>query len=78
MENIENKKTIVIFSTILVFSFITFSVFSEKLKVEAKLEKNKDLISKSKRIKVLEKNNKEISKKIKEIENQKTLLKENK
>lgn len=82
MENLENKKIIAIFSTILVFTillfwFTTFTVVSEKNQVLAKLEKNKDLITKSERIKVLEKNNLEISEKIKEIENQKTLLEEN-
>lgn len=80
--NIENKKIIIIFSTILwltlfLFWFTTYTILAEKNKVVAKLEENKEIILKSERIKVLEKNNLEISEKIKEIENQKTLLNEN-
>ena len=82
MENIENKKIIAIFSTILwlalfLFWFTTYTILAEKHRVEAKLEENKDLISKSERIKVLEENNLEISEKITELNNQKALLKEN-
>lgn len=82
MENLENKKIIIIFSIILwltlfLFWFTTYIILAEKNKVEAKLEQNKDLISKSERIKVLEKNNLEISEKITELKNQKTLLEEN-
>lgn len=86
----ENKKIIIIFGSILVLSFLvfwftTFTVVSEKNKVQAKLEENKEIISKSERIKILNKNNEEIDLKIKEIsekitdlENQKSLLEENK
>lgn len=82
MENIENKKIIAIFSIILVLTFLafwftTYTILAEKNKVEAKLEQNKEIISKSERIKVLEKNNLEISEKITELKNQKTLLEEN-
>ena len=65
MENLENKKIIAIFSIILwltlfLFWFTTYTILAEKNKVEAKLEQNKDLISKSERIKVLEKKNQKI------------------
>lgn len=86
----ENKKIITIFGSILILSFLVFwfttvKVVSEKNKVQAKLEENKEIISKSERIKILNKNNEEIDLKIKEIsekitdlENQKSLLEENK
>lgn len=78
----ENKKIIIIFSTILwltlfLFWFTTYTILAEKNKVVAKLEENKEIISKSERIKFLEEHNLEISAKITELKNQKTLLEEN-
>ncbi len=90
MENLEYKKIIAIFSAILILTFwifwiTTFTIISEKNQVQAKLEENKEIITKVERINILNKNNdeidfkiKEISENIKNLENQKTLLEENK
>lgn len=85
----ENKKIITIFGSILILSFLVFwfttvKVVSEKNKVQAKLEENKEIIIKSERIKFLEKNNEdlkamiwELDEEIKEKEWKKSLLIEN-
>lgn len=89
MKKMENKKIIIIFSTILwltlfLFGFTTYTILIEKNKVEAKLEENKEIISKSERIKFLEKNNEDLkimisnlNEEIKEKEWKKSLLEEN-
>lgn len=89
MKKMENKKIIIIFSTILwltlfLFWFTTYTILAEKNKVEAKLEENKEIISKSERIKFLEKNNEDLkimisnlNEEIKEKEWKKSLLEEN-
>lgn len=59
------------------FALTTYSLYAEKVKIEAKLEQNKTLISVNERITKLEKINEILKDKIKENELQNELMWEN-